>query len=139
MDVVFSANNFQEMVKLPIIPPDFAVPSPWNNSEFETIQMGAINLIGLRGLKTLSIQSFFPVDGQKYKFAKDRKSGQAYVNFFNRWANRRLPIRIIVSDNESAEILNMACTVENFTTGRDRAGDIPYTLDLKEFRFAAVQ
>ena len=137
MDIVFSANNFQEVMKLPIVPPTFEFNIPRKNEEFETIQFGTLNLIGLRGLKTLSIQSFFPT--KEYNFAKTKINGWQYVNFFNKWANNRLPIRIIVSDKKGFEILNMACTVENFTYGLDRAEDIPYTLELKEFRFVEVK
>lgn len=137
MDIVFSANNFEEMVKLPIIPPDFTLPfNPRKNEEFETIQLGPLNLPGLRGLKTCSIQSFFPT--KEYKFAKDKISGWDCINFFNKWANRRLPIRMIVTTDNGNEMLNMACLVENFEYGLDKAGDIPYTLDIKEFRFVEV-
>ncbi|MCY9529173.1 hypothetical protein M5X04_07465 [Paenibacillus alvei] len=135
MDIVFSANNMQETMKLPIIPPDFSFSIPRNNEEFETIN-GPLNLIGTRGLKTLSISSIFP--NKKYKFAKVQKHGWDCVRFFNKWANKRMPIRIIVTDNKANEILNMACTIENFEYGLDRAGDIPYTLELKEFVFVKV-
>ncbi|NMM52156.1 hypothetical protein [Paenibacillus aquistagni] len=136
MDIVFSANNMQETLTLPIIPPDFQFSIPRKNEEFETIGQGTLNLIGLRGLKTLSISSFFPL--KTYRFAKHKKDGWSCVRFFNKWANKRLPIRIIVTDNKSNEIVNMACTVESFTYGLDRAGDIAYTLDLKEFVFVKV-
>ncbi|KQX69226.1 hypothetical protein [Paenibacillus sp. Root444D2] len=137
MDIVFSANNFEEMVQLPIIPPDFSLPfNQRKNEEFETIQMGALNLAGLRGLKHWTIQSFFPT--KEYSFAKSKISGWECVNFFNNWANKRLPIRVIVTTDSGIEMLNMPCLVENFTYGLDRAGDIPYTLDIKEFRFVEV-
>ena len=137
MNIVFSANNFEDVLKLPIIPSDFAFQIPRNNEEFDTIELGSINLIGLRGLKTLTITSFFP--NKTYPFAKSRTRGWECVNFFNKWANKRVPIRIIVTDSDDNEILNMACTVENFEYGLDKAGDIPYTLELKEFRFVAVK
>lgn len=133
MDIVFGANNFEEMIKLPIIPPTFEVPNPWKNEEFETIQKGTLNLIGVRALRAIPIQSFFPM--KHYNFAKDYRNGWDYVNFFNKWSDRRVPIRIIATDDDGSEMLNMACTVENFTYGLDRAGDIAYTLELKEFRF----
>lgn len=136
MDIVFSANNMQEVLSLPIIPPDFSVDTPRKNEEFETIQ-GTLNLIGLRGLRTLSISSFFPT--KPYQFAKYQKNGWDCVRFFNKWADKRVPIRIIVTDNKSNEILNMPCTIESFVHGLDRAGDIVYTLDIKEFVFVKVK
>ncbi|MCG7410571.1 hypothetical protein MH117_24550 [Paenibacillus sp. ACRRX] len=130
MDIVFGANNMRERLTLPIIPPDFAFSIPRLNEEFDTIN-GPLNLIGMRGLKTLTISTFFP--NRKYKFAKVQKNGWDCVRLFNKWANNRVPIRIIVTDNKSNEILNMACTIEKFEYGMDRAGDIPYTLEIKEF------
>ena len=70
-DIVFAANSFEEMRRIPILPPELNIEHPWNNEEFETINLGTINLIGLPGLRTLSIESFFPV--RPYPFAKDKR------------------------------------------------------------------
>jgi hypothetical protein len=138
MDIVFSANNFEEVLRLPIVPPNTDVLNPRKNEEFETIQMGTLNLIGLKGLRTLSIQSFFPT--KIYSFVKDNaRLGWEYVDFFNKWSDKRVPIRIIMTDNTGKEILNMPCTVENFTHGLDKVGDIQYTLEIKEFKFVGVK
>ncbi|MBB6218179.1 hypothetical protein HNQ80_004319 [Anaerosolibacter carboniphilus] len=137
MDIVFSANNFEESIKLPVVPPSLEISQPRKNEEFETIQMGTLNLLGLKGLRTLSIQSFFPM--RNYPFIKDKRNGWDYVNFFNKWSDKRVPIRIIITDKAGKEVLNMPCTVENFTYGLDRIGDIQYTLEIKEFRFVEVR
>lgn len=142
LNIVFSANNLQEVLTLPIIPSEFSIPEITNNNEeFEIIGgvdgVGTLNLIGLRGLRTLSIDSFFP--NKFYSFAKVQKNGYDCVNWFKKWSAKRVPIRIIVTDNKGKKMLNMACSIESFTFGIDNAGDFPYTLELKEFVFPVVK
>ena len=55
MNIIFSANNNEEVYVLPIVPP-IELNIPRKNEEFETINSGTLNLIGTRGLKSLSIQ-----------------------------------------------------------------------------------
>ncbi|MGQ7276642.1 hypothetical protein ACT91Q_01595 [Brevibacillus thermoruber] len=136
MDIVFSANNFEEMIKLPILPSSLSIEEPMHNEEFETIGYGTLKLIGLKGLRTLAIESFFPM--KEYPFAKDKRNGWEYVEFFKKWREKRVPIRIIITLDDGREFLNMACTVDSFTYGVDRAGDIPYSLTLSEFIFVKV-
>jgi hypothetical protein len=141
LNIVFSANNLEEILTLPIIPSEFVIPEIINkNEEFEIIGgvdgVGALNLIGLGGLRTLSIASFFP--NKYYSFAKVQVDGYKCVNFFKKWSKKRVPIRIIVTDTNGKKMLNMACTIESFISGVDYAGDFPYTLELKEFVFPVV-
>ncbi|MNP46267.1 hypothetical protein D3C76_1402540 [compost metagenome] len=136
MDIVFSVNNFQEVCKLPIIPSELNIDKPWNNEEFETIGQGTLNLIGLKGLRSLTIESFFPT--RRYNFARDKRNGWEYVEFFDKWRSKRVPLRVIITDDNEREILNMPCTIDNFTYGLDRAGDIRYSLATKEFVFVKV-
>lgn len=142
LNIVFSANNLAETLTLPIIPSEFSIPEIANkNEEFQVIGgvggVGTLNLIGLKGLRTLSLASFFP--NKYYSFAKVQKNGYDCVNFFKKWSDKRVPIRIIVTDDKGKKMLNMACTIENFTFGIDNSGDIPYTIDLKEFIFPVVK
>jgi hypothetical protein len=136
MDIVFGANNFEETVRLPVLPSSLSIEDPWNNEEFETIGQGTLKLIGLKGLRTVDIESFFPMN--EYPFVKEKRDGWEYVNFFKKWRGRRVPIRIVITLDNGQEFLNMACTVDSFTYGIDRAGDIPYSLNLSEFVFVKV-
>lgn len=137
MKIVFSVNNMAEVLTLPILPSELSVSNPHNNEEFETIAHGTLNLIGLAGLRTISISSFFP--NKKYAFAQNTKKADACINFFEKWKAKRVPIRVIIADNKGKTFLNMACTIESFEKGMDRAGDVPYTLELKEFKFVKVK
>lgn len=139
MDIVVSANNNEEVYVLPVVPPlEDLINSTYNNGTFDTMQLGEINLIGMKGLRTINIQSFFPT--KEYPWIKKGASsnGWDYVNFFNKWADNRNPIRIIITSGTNT-IINMACTVESFNYGIDKVGDIKYTLDLKEYRFVKAE
>jgi hypothetical protein len=132
MDIVFSANNRKEVLVLPIVPSDLSWDSPSNNETFDSIQLGTLNIAGLEGLISLSIQSFFPM--KDYPFVKSKKKGAECVNFFKKWKKRREPIRIVITSKNKKEWLNISVLIDNFTHGLDKAGDISYSLDLTEFR-----
>lgn len=142
MDIVLSYNNMAQVLTLPFIPAEITLPGvQMANEEMELSSgyngIGKLNLIGLRGLKVLSIESFFAT--KYYPFAKSQKDGWACVNLINKWATSRRPIRIIITTSKHLEVLNMACLIESFVYGVDRAGDIPYTLQLKEFPMPVVK
>lgn len=131
MDIFISINNREQVIQLPIIPEEFKVKSPQKNEVYETISKGDLKLIGLRGLKAISISSFFPT--KPYPFARDKTyKGWQYVNMIEAWKERRVPIRIIATGTP----INLAMAIENFEYGpQDGSGDIYYTLDLEEFKF----
>ncbi|MEH6940774.1 hypothetical protein [Bacillus sp. JJ722] len=131
MDVVFSANNRKETLKLPIVPEGLEWPRPQKNETFDTIQKGEIKLIGLKGLIRFSISSFFPM--KPYPFAKSKVMGKEAIAFFTKWQDKRQSIRVVITNKSGLELLNIPVTIENFTHGIDRAGDIPYKLDIEEF------
>lgn len=131
MDVFLSINKREQVIQLPIVPSEFKIPSPMNNETYTTINQGDIKLIGQRGLKSITIESFFPKN--HYSFSRDRAyTGWEYVETIESWIDRRVPIRLIITDTP----INLAMTIENFEYGpQDGTGDIYYTLALEEFKF----
>lgn len=131
MDIFLSINNREQVIQLPIVPSEFVISSPINNEKFTTINQGEIKLIGQRGLKLLKIESFFPKN--HYSFSRDRSYvGWEYVETIESWIERRMPIRLIITDTP----INLAMTIENFEYGvQDGTGDIYYSLTLEEFKF----
>ena len=69
MDIYLSINNRAQVIKLPVIPAEFRIQSAMNNENYTTISQGDIKLIGLKGLKGLVIESFFPA--KEYVFSRD--------------------------------------------------------------------
>ena len=128
MDIYLSVNNREEVIKLPVVPSSFTITKPRNNKKFETVSGSELKRIGVSALKGITIESFFPV--RDYPFLRDRTyKGQQYVYIIDTWVNRRLPIRLIITDTP----INMAVSVENFeyTIGQD--SNLNYVLTLEEF------
>src|SRR5690625_261146 len=132
INAFLSINNNEEVIELPVIPQELMPDSPFNNETFDTMQQ-ELNLFGVRGLMTLELTSFFPV--RDYPFLRSREMwGMEYVNTIERWRERRLPIRLVVTNDETNGFtLNRPFSIEEFTYGVGRGGDINYTLSLREF------
>lgn len=135
MDIIFSANNNAEVMVLPIVPPDIQVSESQDHEDFDGIN-GKLKLIGNMGLRTMTIESFLPVN-KNYTFTKPGsvKDGWQYVEFFRRWRAAQVPIRVVVTTQDSAKRLNMACVINDFSWSVDKVGDITYTLEIEEYKF----
>ena len=135
MDIIFSANNNEEVMIFPFVPPDFEITDEQNNEDFDGIS-GKMKLIGEKGLKKLTISSFFPVN-KEYTFVKagSERDGRKYIEFFDKWRNQKVPFRVVITSKDGRCILNMACVVNSITYHYDKVGDIQYTLDIEEYRF----
>jgi len=131
MDIFLSINNREQVIQLPIVPSEFKIPSPMNNEVFTTINQGDIKLIGQRGLKSLTIDSFFPA--KEYPFSRDKTyKGWEYYEIIQSWIDRRVPIRLIITNTP----INMPVVIDNFEAGvQDGSGDVYYSLALSEFKF----
>lgn len=131
IDIFLSINNREEVIQLPVVPQEFTIQEPHNNENYQTITQGDIKLIGLAGLKSLTLESFFP--GQDYPFLRSRSLwGWEYVEKIQGWMTKRVPIRLVIANTP----INMACTIEDFTYGlKPGSKDIHYTLTLEEFKF----
>ena len=133
-DIVFSANNNEEVIILPVVP-EIEVEKPQANEKFSTINNGTLNLIGDEELRTFSITSIFPCNDYKWVRPGSDKNGWMYVDFFNRWRAKKVPVRIVASRKDGSEWFNMPCLIDNFTYREKRNKDIAYTLECSEYRF----
>jgi len=123
MDIFLSVNNREQILQLPVVPPEFTITKPRKNDVFETATQGDLKLLGTEGLKGITINSFFPV--RDYPFLRSRAyKGFEYVYIIDTWLNAKLPIRLIVTETP----INMAVTVDNFEYTIKQDGDLYYTL-----------
>lgn len=136
MDIVFSANNNEEIMVFPVVPPEIGPEIPQEHEDFESLT-GRMKLIGNMGLMTLSIESFWPVN-KCYPWVRpgSLSDGWQYVAFFKKWRDKKVPLRLIITTDNGAARLNMACVVNQFSWTVDRVGDIRYKLNVEEYRFA---
>jgi len=130
MDMIISINNNEKVYVLPICPIP-QITDPMNNQVMDTIN-GPVNIIGNKGLKSISISSLFP--NNDYPFIRPGGSSNAkeYVEFFEEIMARKIPARLIVIDENDVQ-MNLAVTINNFTNEKDKAGDIRYTVEFLEF------
>ncbi|WP_416141134.1 hypothetical protein ACM1TL_14475 [Lysinibacillus capsici] len=128
MDIFLSTQDRKQIIQLPIVPAEFKIPSPMSHETFTTINQGDIKLIGRSGLKSLTIESFFPV--KDYPFSRDRTyKGWEYVGIIESW--KRVPVRLIATNTP----INMLVVIDNFEYGiQDGSGDVYYSLALSEFK-----
>lgn len=59
----------------------------------------------------------------------------AYVDFFDRWRDKKVPFRLIVLDSKGAARLNMPVTVDSFDVTVRKNGDLEYSIAVTEYRF----
>lgn len=133
-NIIFSANNNEEIMILPVVP-EIEIDKPQNNERFETLNNGTLNLIGDIGLRSFSITSKFP--GQEYSWLKPGSLAEPfkYVDFFNKWRDKKVPLRVITSKPDGTEWFNMAVLIDDFKSKVRTNGDVDYTLDVSEYTF----
>lgn len=131
--VYLSINNNEEVLLLPVSPETYKVSSPWGNKKESGLRQ-ELNLIGLRGLRTVSVSSFFPARDYPFLLSRDMY-GMEYVETIERWRDRRYPIRLVVVDSAGEKSLNMPVTIDTFEWEVEKNEDIRYTLEMTEFAF----
>ena len=115
MDIYLSVNNRAEVLRLPVLPPEFTVSKSRNN--------------GTQVLKKISWSSFFPC--RDYPFLRDRSdTAFGYLYTIDTWYERKLPIRLIITDTP----INMAVTIDDFSYIIGRDGDMKYSITLSEVK-----
>jgi hypothetical protein len=135
IDIYLSYNNREEVLRLPIFPMDFSLGNSSKNEVFNSITIGEIQLLGLRGLSTITFSSYFP--DNEYAFTRNNSVySWDYVRIIEGWLNKKAPIRLVITDT----LVNMACTIDSFEYGiKDSTGDLYYSLSLTEFKFIKLQ
>lgn len=119
-----------EVVQLPVLPPSFSVKESQNNEEININTIGTVKLLGKRGLKEIEIASFFPK--QNYDFCKctPRAPYEYCEKFKAALEDNTICVLTITGTN-----IAITGTIEEFEYGEeDRAGDVSYTINFKEYR-----
>ena len=136
MDFTLSYNNKEEVLVFPVVPnAGIQLSRDQENQSFDGINH-ELQALGNMKLATFSITSFFPL--KRYSFLRPYSSinGWHYVRVIEAVRKRKIPFRALHLDNNGQEVFNLPVTVENFEYWLDQAGDIGYTIDFKEYRFA---
>lgn len=117
-------------LQFPVNPPDYELASAINNTTVNVNDIGEINLLGKRNLKTISLASFFP--NHKYDFCqytgfpKPKECIKIVENMKNSGV-----LRLIMTGTP----IHMDCTIESFVYGEnDASKDINFSIEFKEYR-----
>lgn len=128
----FTLSGSGDSISFPVSPASFEIRSPYNNATVNINSLGEMNMIGKRGLKTVTLKSFFPA--QYYGFEQSYPSEDPYasVNRMEAMATFGQPCRLAISGTG----ISMACTIESLSYGeKDGSGDVYFTVELKEYRY----
>ncbi len=133
MDIVFSINNNAEIMVLPVSP-EWEIAEDQGNETYNGLSFN-IRMIGNPGLRTMELSSFLP--SKRYPFVNPYAdiNPQAYIDFFRRIKSDKIPARIVITDRQSVERLNMAVSIDNFTYQYRANGDADFSLSMTEYIF----
>lgn len=120
-----------ERLRLPITPL-YEIPHPMQHTEEYLHELSSIHLIGQRGLREVSFDSFFPAQPHDFVDFGDVHFDDPYyyVRKIEEWARTGDPIRLILTETPH----NFEVLINAFSAGEpDGSGDVAYTLELKEY------
>lgn len=134
----------QDLIVLPINPEKLAMSEKSKNKEKTVIGIGDVNIPELRGLNTLSFDSFFPAHWAHYcAVAQDEiMKPMVYVNKIMQFKNSKTPIKLIFASSNMQNIMlaNGNASGQFLIEDMDyeiKAGeenDIYYSIKLKQYR-----
>lgn len=115
---------------LPVLPEKFELSVNNRNGTVNINNDGEYNMIGKTGLKTITLESFFP--SQQYDFCVTTPlSPSDYVNKLETWRKGTDSVQITITNTP----IDISCLIESFSYGsQDCTQDIYYKLALKEYR-----
>ena len=116
---------------LPVMPSQFEVQVVQNNSTININAFGELNMKGKTGLRTISIESFFPA--QQYDFLQTAsiETPYNYVSKLDKWRKEGEVITLLITDTD----INFNCLIESFNySEKDGSNDVYYSLTLKEYK-----
>lgn len=137
MEFILSYNNNEGVMVFPVINNGSVMLNrDQDNPTFEGMT-GQLQALGNTNLASFSVESIFPL--HRYSWIQPgswQDDGWRYVETINAVRLRKIPFRAIYLDDRGEEIFNMPVSVESFEYGLDRAKDIAFKLDCREYRFA---
>ena len=138
MDFILSYNNNERVMTFPVVPNGgVELERKQSNVAFQGIR-DELQAIGTMDLATFSLSSFFPNKPYPWIRPGAVADGWSYVRTIEAARRRRIPFRAIYLGQDGAEIFNLPVTVESFVYWLDQAGDVSYSIDFREYRFAEL-
>ena len=119
----------EDSIQLPIRPGAFEISQENTHQTVNVQTLGDVSILGKRGLKTFSFESFFPA--HDYPFAdypKDREPWD-YIEKISGWQEKK--VQFIITETK----INTTVLIQSLGySEEDGTGDIKYSLSLAEYR-----
>ncbi|MFQ9505395.1 MAG: hypothetical protein ACLRZ2_00235 [Veillonella sp.] len=126
----FTLSCAGQNIILPVTPASFKVGRTYNNSTLNINAIGEINMLGKRGLQTLSFEGFFPA--QKYEWSETNETNPYnLVRKIDGFATSGKPCKISISNTS----ISMYCTIESFNNDEHDGTRCILEMTLKEYRY----
>lgn len=137
MDIMFKNYDTGKTAYLPVVPPDIEIVNGLGVEEIDTLD-GKITKINNRELVSFSIDSIFPC--REYSWTNKNANMKAfdYVNFFKDAINKKQLLGVHVITKDGFYMLSIKCNVVKFSFRQDKAGDVGYSMEIKEYRDVKV-
>jgi hypothetical protein len=131
-----SYNNNEEVLEIPVLPSEFSISSNGNDKSYDILNLGEATLQKLPQNAEFSIDSEFPATVRNYETSANLLPPREYVLKIEKWRGLLKPLRFIYVGG--AFEINTSVSITNFSYKEEAggSGDILYTLDLKEYKFA---
>lgn len=134
LDVTDESQSTVKTLKLPILPPRIDITSPSTNEVVSTIKLGEVSILKNRGLRSLTIESFFPATAKAYPFCRTNDEfvpPREYIDAFESAKENKRPCRLTI---ENIGLNSFYVSIEDFTWTFGQTGDVDYSLSLREYR-----
>ena len=127
-----SVNNRQEYIRLVVNPAALEIIDTQNNQQVSLLEVGTVNLLGERGVKTLQLQSFFPsVKSPLYLRYGGTKTPIECRNLVQKWKDNKMIVRVIITDMD----INLAMSIDSCTfTYKEGDQDIYFNIAFTEYK-----
>lgn len=119
---------------LPIPPSEIQITSPTGNEQADVIGLGEITILKRRKLRTLQIDSFFPLSKDQYSFCQTNDNFKSAGEYIKAFEEAQINKKHACLTIENSGIKSFYVSIEDFSITQGVTGEISYTLSLKEFR-----
>ena len=122
-------------LRFPVLPAEYKVQGSRGIETVNINAIGEVDIGGMRGLKTLSFSSFFPMHyDESFCNYRGIKKPSHYIKWIERMMSGGI-VRIIITGTA----VNFPCRIASFEWGEDDGtGDIRFSITLKEHRKIAI-
>lgn len=125
-------DNETIVLKLPELPEELKVKRVNNNQSYNVLDLGDIIIPGEKGLKSFSLESYFPAD--------EAETGiQTIERIIDKQASLKKPVRVIINRMNEKRLeydSNILALIDEFETSEvgGEVGDIYFTMKFTEYR-----